>query len=133
MYNDQQIRAVIARGVSIMICYRRDTENPRVKCEMIARAESLGGLVDELAMCPSELDRLILRPVKDELMVRYGPDIGPKLYAEFLAAFDDGLRLHHEAAPPAPEHDSPVEPPVGSEAITEPGGGNEQPAEQATP
>jgi len=89
MYTERQVEETVAQGVSIMVCYYGDVRNPRNKDMMIAEIQMIADWAMETGMSHVEVEERILRPLGGELIDRYGYEVGPRLHAEFLEAFDN--------------------------------------------
>lgn len=88
MFTDRQVQEAIAQAVSIMVGFHGDGRNPHCQEVMAAEVQVLTGWIFEAGLKPEEVERRILRAIGDELVARYGHEVGPRLNAEFLAVFD---------------------------------------------
>ncbi len=65
---------------------------------MAAEMLTIAAWVEGMDLGGGDTDRLILGPIEGELVDRYGIEAGGRLYAEFIAAFEEaGCRLYAEA------------------------------------
>ena len=71
---------------------------PEAEAMRAAEMEIIAAWVEGMDLGGGDTDRLILGPIEDELVARYGPETGSRLYAEFIEAFEEaGCRLYAEA------------------------------------
>ncbi len=89
MYTERQVRETIALCLDIMGRYYNAGQNPRSYTMMVAETQVMAGGVMELGLRFEEIDAQILRPVGSKLLDRFGHELGSRLCAEFLKAFDD--------------------------------------------
>jgi hypothetical protein len=88
MVTDRQIRETVARCVSAMVSYHDNERGQEPTDRMTAEVLVIAGWVEEMGLGAERTDRLILRPVGVELIGRYGPEVGHRLFDEFLDAFE---------------------------------------------
>ena len=93
----RQVQEIIARCVGIVVSYHHGGRCEASSRRMVDDVQAVRGEVLGLGLSPDEMEGLLIRPVSGELIARYGHELGPRLNAEFLAAFD-GL------IPPRPDH-----------------------------
>jgi hypothetical protein len=93
-----ELREAIDRCISLVVAHHEDDGMPEAGAMRAAEMEAIAARVEGLDLGCGDTDRLILEPIEDELVARYGPEAGGGLHAEFLAAFEEaGCRLYAEA------------------------------------
>lgn len=101
MATEREIQETIARSVAIMVCFHNSEKTKRAGAMMVSEVQTVAGMVLELDLGVGETDDCILRPVEQELLMRYGHEVGPRLNTEFLKAFESldasgrGTRQRH--------------------------------------
>jgi hypothetical protein len=106
MPTERQIQKAIEFCAATMDRFQAARRMPYASIEMAAETQAQAFWILHLASrSPSAADR-VLRSVEDELVSRYGRDIGGRLNREFLQAFDsfgtslleasmeDSMRIH---------------------------------------
>jgi hypothetical protein len=93
MTTERQVQETIARCVSAMVYYHNRGRYRENEDRMIAEVQLAAGFVEELGLSRVGADRRIIRPVEAELIARYGYEVGPRLAAQFVGAFE-GLQMH---------------------------------------
>jgi hypothetical protein len=83
MVTERQIAETIARCVAEMVFFYNSEKTSGTRAQMVAGVRTVAGRVSGWGLS----DARILRPVADELLVRYGPEAGGRLYAEFANAY----------------------------------------------
>jgi hypothetical protein len=87
MATERQVKETIARCVSIMVCYHNGEKTRLAHDMMVAEVQTVAGWVMEMDLGPCEKDERILHPVERELLMRFGPEVGPRLNVVFIKAF----------------------------------------------
>jgi hypothetical protein len=81
-----------------MVAHHEDDGMPGAETVMAAEMRTIAAWVEGMDLGGGDTDRLILEPIEDELVARYGPEAGGGLAAEFLEAFEEaGGRLYAES------------------------------------
>jgi hypothetical protein len=80
---------MVARCLSSMIRYHGGQRTPQSTLRMIAEVQALAARVGEMGLGPGEVVERVLRPVEAELTARYGCELGSRLSADFLKAFEN--------------------------------------------
>lgn len=91
MKTDRRVDEAIARCVSIMV-YHHNAE--RADEPDATLNEDIRGIVLDpklRRLDDDDLDRLILAPVRDELVARYGHEVGPRLCSLLVCRLDEVL------------------------------------------
>jgi hypothetical protein len=95
---EREIRGVIDRGIALMVAHHEDDGMPGAETRMAAEMLTIAARVEGMDLGGGDTDRLILGPIEDELVARYGLETGCRLQAAFIAAFEEaGCRLYAEA------------------------------------
>jgi hypothetical protein len=89
MPTENQVREMVARCLSSMIRYHGGKRTPRSTLLMIAEVQALAARVGEMDLGSGEVVERVLRPVEAELTARYGCELGSRLSADFLKAFEN--------------------------------------------
>ena len=93
-----ELREVIDRCISLMVAHHEGDRMPEAEAMMAAEMETIAAWVEGMDLGCGDTDRLILEPIEDELVARYGSEAGGRLYADFIEAFEEaGCRLYAEA------------------------------------
>lgn len=93
-----ELREVIDHCISLMVAHHEDDGMPEAETLMAAEMLTIAAWVEGMDLAGGDTDRLILEPIEDELVARYGLEAGGRLSAEFIEAFEDaGCRLYAEA------------------------------------
>jgi hypothetical protein len=98
MATRRQVEETVARCVSLMVCYRNSRGSPRAGALMAADARAVAGWAKE-NIAGGDVDGDILRPVRAELVARYGPVAGAGLYGVFVRAFAAGTAAAADGVP----------------------------------
>jgi hypothetical protein len=88
MATERQIQETIARCVSAMAYYHDSERSPKSDEHMIAEVQVIAGFVKELGFSESGVAWRIIRTVESDLIDRYGYEVGPRLSAQFIGAFE---------------------------------------------
>jgi hypothetical protein len=88
MTTEVQVQETIARCVSIMVFYHNDHEASDATERMIAEVQLVAGWITEMELSPGGTDWLIFGPLENELYARFGHEVAPRLYAEFIEAIE---------------------------------------------
>jgi hypothetical protein len=123
MPTENHVRETVARCLSTMTRYHGGQRTPHSTLLMIAEVQAHAAWVTEMGLGPGEVVERVLRPVEAELTARYGCELGSRLNADFLKAFEnygtfDVLIGGRVTRPPASAH--PVGPTTGSCATANP-------------
>jgi hypothetical protein len=116
MMTDREIREAAARCVSIAVFYHNSPKTSGAEKLFEDDIRSVARWARQGALDEQESERRLLRPLRSELIARYGVEIGSSLRADFLAAYRDAWRSERPApaAPPrhraAPGHQEPRRP-----------------------
>lgn len=98
MATQWELREVIDHCIILMVAHHEDDGMPEAEARMAAEMLTIAAWVEGMALAGGDTDRLILEPIEDELVARYGLETGGRLHAEFLAAFEEaGCRLYAES------------------------------------
>jgi hypothetical protein len=93
-----ELREVIDRCISLIVAHYEDDGMPGAETMMAAEMLTVAAWVEGMDLAGGDTDRLILGPIEDELVARYGLETGGRLSAEFIEAFEEaGCRLYAEA------------------------------------
>jgi hypothetical protein len=88
MLTERQMQKAIEFCTATMHRYQAGRRMRHASIEMIAETQAHASWILNFAgQSPSDTDH-ILRSVEDELVSRYGRDVGGRLTSEFLQAFD---------------------------------------------
>ena len=82
-----------------MVCYHNEKTARSAREMTVAEVRAVAGWIGELGLDAGETDDGVLRPVGRELLLRYGHEVGPRISAEFLEAFE---RLDGAVVPEPP-------------------------------
>ena len=88
MPTGRQIQKAFEFFAATMNRYQTARRMPYATIDWIVETETSASSILNLATQSTSAAERILRSVKDELVSRYGRDIGGKLNSEFLQAFD---------------------------------------------
>lgn len=88
MVTDRQIQETVARCVSTMVYYHNCERSRKAVEQMTVEIQLIAGFVGESGFNVAEINSRIFRPVEVELIVRYGHEVGPRMLAEFIEAFE---------------------------------------------
>ena len=80
---EREIQEMIARIVGILVFYSNSEKSTRAKDLMTSEVQAVAASVAEKGWDQGS----ILRGVEDELVARYGPQVGARVQAEFVRAF----------------------------------------------
>ena len=92
MATDREFQEVIARCVSVMVCYHNDKRSSRARAAMTADVRAIAEWVLMLCLSAGELDRDLFKRVEEGLVMRYGRIPGNRLYGDFVGAFEGADR-----------------------------------------
>ena len=91
MTDERILQEAIARCVSILVFYH-NCERTR---DSLARAGSeiraVANQFPTLEISPEEVERKITDSVREEMVLRYGHEVGPRISAQFADAFEGSL------------------------------------------
>src|SRR5262249_25514122 len=102
--------------------YHDEHRSSQNRALMVVEVQLIAGWVMETGLKPIEADELILQPVGCELLRLYGYEVGPRLYAEFLKAFEDPPRAGAVSPAHAQARDGVFMPPTAAASV---GSGND--------
>jgi hypothetical protein len=88
MTTEREVQETIARCVSALVCYYNGRRTQEETTTMAADIRSVADWVSGLGWAMGETDERILRPVEKELLDRYGHELGVRLTADFLKAYE---------------------------------------------
>ena len=88
MRADDSLEEGAARCWSIMRRYHGSERKDEARALLIAEVDTLVGWLLELRPPPGAIERRILGPVEEYLLARYGHEVGMRLNAEFVRAFE---------------------------------------------
>jgi hypothetical protein len=88
MMTDRQIQEIVARCVSTLVFYHNSERSREADEQMAAEVQVIAGFVKELGLDVADVDKRIIRPVEFELIDRYGHEVTPRLFGEFIGAFE---------------------------------------------
>jgi hypothetical protein len=97
MATEREIQETVARCMSIMVRFRGSERTPRADEEMHAEVALVAGWNAEAGLGASETHDRILRPVASELLDCFGYELGPRLNAIFLEAFEGAAATERTA------------------------------------
>jgi hypothetical protein len=83
MIPERQVEKTVARCVAGMVFYHNGGKTTRTQALLAAEVRAVAGLVSGWGVTGER----ILRPVRAELVARYGAEAGGRLNAEFVKAF----------------------------------------------
>jgi len=91
MTDERLLQEAIARCVSIMVFYH-NCERTR---DSLARARSeIRGIARQfptLGLTHHEIERTVTDAVREEMVTRFGHEVGPRLSDQFAEAFEDSV------------------------------------------
>ena len=82
------IEETVARCVSIMVYYLGSGRSTQSRGVMTNEVQSIARWATGLGLSSQAIHERIVRPVKAELIARYGSEVGERLYNEFLRVFE---------------------------------------------
>ena len=88
MATERQVQEAVARCVATMVLYHNEKRTRHTTIMMTAEVRATAAGVSELDLGHDQADKRVIRPVEGELVARYGPDTGRKLYNDFVKAFN---------------------------------------------
>jgi hypothetical protein len=88
MVSDRQVRETVARCVSTMVYYHNSERCRETAGQMAAEVQVIAGFVEEWGFDAAKINARVFRPVEDELIARYGHEVGPRMLGEFIDAFE---------------------------------------------
>jgi hypothetical protein len=111
MSDERPVLEMVARCVAIMVNYHNSGPRAHATREMNAEVRAVAEEVKTLSLGINGVVERVLRPVEAELFVRYGHELGARINAHFLMAFEG-----HGTSPkttPAATVKVSTRPPVG--------------------
>jgi hypothetical protein len=96
---ERAIQETIARCVAIMVAYYNSGPNERATREMIAEIRAVAEAARAFSLGIRETVDKIIHPVEAEIFARYGHELGTRLNAQFVVAFE----TYGPSQQPAPE------------------------------
>lgn len=114
MTKERQVQETIARCLNVMIRYHDDDRSAQRRALMVDEVHFMATVVKELGLSLLDTEERILQPLGTELLARYGYEVGPRIYAEFLQAYDNLPTKNpgaHARAVVNPGHRPPTVPP----------------------
>jgi hypothetical protein len=91
MLSDRQRSQAISRCVSAMIFYHDASRSGEVVRWVVAEIRAIANEVAGWGIDGEETYRSILRPVEDDLILRFGHEVGPRLSHKFIDDFEAEL------------------------------------------
>lgn len=88
MTTDRQFREIISRCVSTMVFYHDSVRSCEVVRWVLQEVRDIAVEVADLGLEGEEAYQLILRPVEDDLIRRYGHEVGPRISGRFIDEFE---------------------------------------------
>jgi len=88
MPTENQVRETVAQCLDTMTRYYSGQRTRQSTVLMIAEVQAHAAWVAEMGLEPCEVVDRVLRPVEAELTARYGCELGTRLNADFLKAFE---------------------------------------------
>jgi hypothetical protein len=88
MISDRQVHQTVARCVSAMVFYHDAVRSSEVARRACGEIRAIVGEVARWSVAGEEVYRSILRPVEDELIRRYGHELGLRLGRWFIDEFE---------------------------------------------
>src|SRR4051812_42543057 len=87
---ERQVQETIAQCVGIGVFYHNlGGLTTKTRAMMLAEFRTVAAKVKELGLGPKATGERLLGPVEAELIARYGIEVGRKINAEFLRAFEE--------------------------------------------
>jgi hypothetical protein len=86
--NGPPVQEAVARFFSILVEYHDAVRTPAARSQMVAEVRAVVEGIVVMGLGIGETDSLVLRPVEAELLARYGPEVGTRINAEFVEAFE---------------------------------------------
>jgi len=86
--DERLILETIVRCVAIMVSYHNSGPKEQATRKMVAEIQSVAEEVKKLSMGIHDVVERLFRPVEAELFVRYGHELGTRMNAHFLWAFE---------------------------------------------
>jgi hypothetical protein len=108
---ERPILETIAGCVAIMVNYHNSGPREQATKEMLAEIQAVAKEAEKLSLEIHELAERLFRPVEAELLVRYGHELGVRMNAHFLMAFE-GHGMPRKASPETSSKAAPISPPV---------------------
>ena len=94
MVIEERLQDAVARCVTALRRYHFGERTSAAKAKMTAEIDLLVGWLLELHLPPGVAQAEILIPVETYLFARYGHEVGSRLNAEFIEAFEaNGMAL----------------------------------------
>lgn len=91
------IEEAAARCVAIVVLYHNSPKSHRVEELFVDDVRSIARWASELAMSERETEQKLFRPLRSELVARYGEELGADLRSGFLRAYRDAWRTERLA------------------------------------
>ncbi|WP_435011835.1 hypothetical protein P12x_006069 (plasmid) [Tundrisphaera lichenicola] len=88
MTTDRQFREIISRCVSTMVFYHDSVRSCEVVRWVLQEIREIAREVSDRGLDGDEAYRCILRPVEDDLIRRYGYEVGPRISGRFIDEFE---------------------------------------------
>lgn len=84
---DRALEETVARCVGIVV-YHHNERTSRASGAMASEVRAAVGWLTATGLGIDAIDRRVVGPVESELIARYGPEAGCRLYQEFVRSFD---------------------------------------------
>ncbi len=97
MKNRDPIEERIARCVSIIVKYHDQSRTRQSTLWMVGEVQTVANEIAALDLKIREVDEQLFRSVEAALIARFGPELGVRLTAEFLKAFEGYGTFEHLA------------------------------------
>ncbi len=91
MMTARGFQEAVARCVSILVFYQNSERTPHSPGLMRSEIRAVAAMIAATARPGEDPDRVDL-PVRAELVARYGPELGPRLFENFLEAYGSRRR-----------------------------------------
>jgi hypothetical protein len=88
MDNDRAAQETIARCLSIMVAYHNSGTERGARQAMVKEIRVVAAAIKVFSLSVWETVERIVHPVESELFARYGHELGARLNAEFVEAFE---------------------------------------------
>ncbi|WP_406699122.1 hypothetical protein V5E97_09605 [Singulisphaera sp. Ch08] len=88
MATERQVQETVSQCVACMVFYFNSRKSRGIKTAITAEFQDVALLVTGWGLGASEIGDSLLRPIEDELVVRYGTVEGLKLSNEFAEVFN---------------------------------------------
>lgn len=97
MTTDRQLREIISRCVSTMVFYHDSVRSCEVVRWVLQEVRDIAGEVADWGLEGNEAYQYILRPVEDDLIRRYGYEVGPRISGCFIDEFEGEFAAREQA------------------------------------